>query len=310
MSYLFDGNDQFYCATSGLISAVPLTLVCWFKIAAAPGASENILAVGESGGTNNFFKLGINTSSQAQAISDVSGTTDINPLTTVTVSNDTWSMAAAIFASNASRRAYLNGTLDSDDNTSIATPWTAIDRFVIGGSATFASDFNGYIAHVQVYGRALNETELDILYGGTNPLAASTNSDLVGYWPLTTDTSASEGNALSTNGSPVLYASDNPTVDATTTKYLKVLLNSGAQSDTGVVGVVFEEPAGSDITGAKVGEFTGAAFEADLEDGKAVLLVALSEFDGSALTTSDTPVAYVKTATDHSPIVSCTVVEV
>jgi hypothetical protein len=92
-------------------------------------------------------------------------------------------------------------------------------------------------------------------------------------------------------------------------KFLKLLAHSSAQSETGIVGVVFQAPSGSDITGAKIGEFTGAAFESTLESGEAVLKVPVSEFGGGSLTTSDTPVALVRNTTDTTGIVACTVIE-
>lgn len=95
-----------------------------------------------------------------------------------------------------------------------------------------------------------------------------------------------------------------------TTKTLKVLVHPDAQSVSGVAGVVFEEPAGSDLTGAKIGEFTGATFEATLESGQAVLLVPVADFGGGSLTTSDTPMVYLQTSTEHSVLVQATVVEV
>lgn len=94
------------------------------------------------------------------------------------------------------------------------------------------------------------------------------------------------------------------------TKKLKLLAHADAQGDTGVAGAVWEAPTGSDITGPnKYGEFTGKTFEASLEGGKAVLKVPVADFGGSALTTSDTPVALVRNATNTTGIISCTVIE-
>lgn len=73
------------------------------------------------------------------------------------------------------------------------------------------------------------------------------------------------------------------------TRKLKVLAHSDAQSKTGVTGVVFAAPSGSDITGARIGEFTGGAFSGSLESGQAVLKVPVADFEGDALTLADTP---------------------
>lgn len=95
-----------------------------------------------------------------------------------------------------------------------------------------------------------------------------------------------------------------------TTKYLKLLAHSSAASATSIAGVVFSAPTGGNITGTtRYGEFTGAAFEGTLESGQAVLKVAVADFGGSALTTSDTPVALVRNSTYTTGAVSCTVIE-
>jgi hypothetical protein len=94
-----------------------------------------------------------------------------------------------------------------------------------------------------------------------------------------------------------------------TTKYLKLLVHPSAQSVGSVSGVVFTPPTGGDITGTKIGEFTGAAFEGTLESSQAVLLVNVTAFSGSSLTTDDAPVALVRTATLTTGAVVGSVVE-
>ncbi len=89
---------------------------------------------------------------------------------------------------------------------------------------------------------------------------------------------------------------------------LKGLVHPSAQGVTSVSGVVFNAPSGGDITGTKIGEFTGEAFESALEGGQAVILVPVGSFGGEALSTSSTPVALFRTSTSTTGIVSCTVV--
>jgi hypothetical protein len=92
---------------------------------------------------------------------------------------------------------------------------------------------------------------------------------------------------------------------AAAVKYLKILAHSNAASDTGITGHVFSADESSYI-----GKFTGAAFEASLESGDAVLKVAVTEFGGSSLTTSDTPKAFIYSSTDASiGPADCTVIE-
>lgn len=99
------------------------------------------------------------------------------------------------------------------------------------------------------------------------------------------------------------------TTNAALTKKLKLKTTSSAASASSIAGVVFADPSGSDITGAKIGEFTGKAFESALEGGEAVLKVPVADFGGGSLTTSDTTVALVRNGTHTTGIVICTVIE-
>ena len=90
---------------------------------------------------------------------------------------------------------------------------------------------------------------------------------------------------------------------------LRVATSASAAGATGVAGVVFAEPTGGAITGAEIGEFTGAAFEESLESGRAVLYVPVGDFGGGSLTTSSTPVVLVRNTTHTTGIVPATVVE-
>lgn len=93
-----------------------------------------------------------------------------------------------------------------------------------------------------------------------------------------------------------------------TVKKLKLKIDASAAGATNISGVVWAAQVGA-IAGAEIGEFTGQTFEVALEGGQAVLKVPVSAFGGGSLTTSDTPVALVRNATNTSGIVSCTVIE-
>lgn len=137
---------------------------------------------------------------------------------------------------------------------------------------------------------------------GAKTLSATGLTAATGYYAhlIHTDGSANDSN---------IVTSAQFTTNALTKK-LKLLAHADAQGDSGVAGVVFDAPTGSNITGPnKIGEFTGKTFEASLEGGKAVLKVPVADFGGSALTTLDTPVALVRNATNTTGIISCTVIE-
>lgn len=91
-------------------------------------------------------------------------------------------------------------------------------------------------------------------------------------------------------------------------RYLKVLVDSAAVAATNISGVVFAAPSGSDITGAKIGEFTGESVEAALESGQAVLKVLVTDFGGESLTTSDTPVVLFRNTDYTTGLIQATVI--
>lgn len=89
------------------------------------------------------------------------------------------------------------------------------------------------------------------------------------------------------------------TVTAATVRTLQLLAHVDAVGATSVKGSVFAAPSGGALTGAKIGEFSGQAFDGTAVSGQARLRVAASLFGGGALTTSDVPVI-VWTATSAS----------
>lgn len=127
----------------------------------------------------------------------------------------------------------------------------------------------------------------EYVYAGTG------NAHCSASWQQTTATNVSATNWTLTGTSEALASNALifALLPATTglTRKLKLLAHADAQSKTGVQGVVFEAPTGGNLTGDKIGEFTGRTFEATLESGEAVLKVPVADFGGSALTTSDTP---------------------
>jgi hypothetical protein len=92
-------------------------------------------------------------------------------------------------------------------------------------------------------------------------------------------------------------------------RYLRVSLHESASGAAGFSGVVFQSPSGSDITGAKIGEFTGQSFQSTLVNGLAVLDAPLDSFGGEALAVTDTPVVLVRNEFDTSGIVTASIIE-
>lgn len=144
--------------------------------------------------------------------------------------------------------------------------------------------------------------------GGANAIAISqTDEDGLIFgaaYKTSTGTIAISNGANTVVVGMVVKVGSAPTVTT-----LKMLVHASAASATNVQGVVFQAPTGGEMTGAKIGEFSGESFEASLESGQAVLKVICSAFGGGALTTANTPVAIVRNATNTSGVVPCTIIE-
>lgn len=91
--------------------------------------------------------------------------------------------------------------------------------------------------------------------------------------------------------------------------YLKMLVHPDAANASSISGVVFESTA-SGITGPKIGEFTNAAFSADLTAGQAIMHVDTSAFGGAALTSGDTVVVLARNSSYTTGIVSADIIEI
>jgi hypothetical protein len=107
-----------------------------------------------------------------------------------------------------------------------------------------------------------------------------------------------DGTDFTINGTSESLTADGIVVylrSVSSTKYVKVLAEAVAASETGIEGVVLNATRDTVI-----GEFSGQAFEASLESGEAVLLIPTADItpDGNTLTTSDTPIVFAYNATD------------
>lgn len=173
MSRSFDGSTtSLDNSGSAPVTAVPLTIVCWFKPAAV-GSQVTLVGLDTTGTGNHQFELIVNSSNQVGA--NTRSTTSASGLTTGTVTNGAWNMCGAVFASATSRRAYLNGELGSASGVNL-TP-SGINEIRVGKSRASSGAFdqfaNGLIAYCWIWSVDLSETDLDSLYnsgsGGVDP---------------------------------------------------------------------------------------------------------------------------------------------
>lgn len=101
------------------------------------------------------------------------------------------------------------------------------------------------------------------------------------------------------------------TVSAATVTTLRVRVHADAVGAPGVKGIVFDEPAGNYLAGAKIGEFVNQQAKSLPVGGEAEIDVPVSAFGGGALVAGDHPIVYVQAGTFGCPqLVVADVVEV
>src|SRR4051794_13511326 len=108
---------QTFAASGVPVSAVPLTLACWYKPASLPGSNQTLICL-DDGSASNFFALRVTaTTGTINATCTPSGSAS----TVSAASVGTWVHCGAVFASTTSRTPYLNGTAGAADTSSQST---------------------------------------------------------------------------------------------------------------------------------------------------------------------------------------------
>lgn len=203
MAYDFDGTDDYIEATSAAVTAVPLTMACWFN---PDNVTANIapLTVSADTGTeiHRIQLAGAVAGDPVRAQSSSGGTT-VQGASATGYSASTWQHAAARFSANNNRRAYLNG-VGGTANTSSVTP-TGLNRTNIGCSwaggvrSTFMA---GLVAECGIWNVALDDAEIEALAEGIRPSLVRPQN-LVFYAPLVREVIDYRGLSLTTSGAVV-----------------------------------------------------------------------------------------------------------
>lgn len=158
MAHLFNGTNDCLEVGSAPVTAVPLTLSCWFQVAVnTPGI---LMAVGVAGGIDRFqiYTSG-STSITAAASTNVSGTAAQSVLTGSPALN-TWHHVAGVFTSSTERVVYFNGVAAAV-NVDPAVP-SGLNRLNLGAryNPALGAYFTGMIAEAAVYNAALTAAEV------------------------------------------------------------------------------------------------------------------------------------------------------
>lgn len=185
MARLFDDASSHKLVHSGaVLTARPITMAAFVYVDDL-NVDGMVMALSSSSSLLPVMGLRIGGASNSDHVTAVhrgdSGTQGL--ATSSAVSANTWTHAAAIFATASSRTAYKDGVAGSAETTNAGT--TTVDRTAIGvwERSSPVNFFSGRIAEAGIWNVELTANELAALAAGVLPLNIRPSA-LVAYWPL------------------------------------------------------------------------------------------------------------------------------
>jgi hypothetical protein len=186
MSLDFDGTTSYVEATSAVVTAVPLTMSCWFNLDNAT-ANQTLMSVSASGATSARFAIvaaGAVVNDPLRAVVQA-GTTVVNA-EAGTFLADTWHHGCAVFTSATSRTIYLDHATSGTNTTNITPNAALINRTNLAsqwGAGARGVTANGEIMEAAIWNVALEDAEIKALSEGFKPTQIRPNA-LVFYAPI------------------------------------------------------------------------------------------------------------------------------
>jgi hypothetical protein len=162
-------SSEHLVLSSAPVTAVPLTLACWFR-SNNSATRQTLMSLVDSAASNNHFALTARGASAADPLGAMvqAGGTEVVASTSTGYTANRWHAACAVFTSATDRAAYIDGGSKGTNATS-RTP-TGINRSEIGDASTLAATaFDGEIFWPFVWSAALTDEEARRLALGVPP---------------------------------------------------------------------------------------------------------------------------------------------
>lgn len=176
----FNGSTDKLDVAAVIIGAAPITVCAWAKPDNTT-ANHGVWSVSDSASTTIHFVLDmVNTGDFVRWYAAISGsaTAQVDTFTTA------WQHVCGRETSATSRHAFLNGTASAEETTSKVP--NSLDTSAIGVRKRSTEDlfFDGHIAEIATWNRALSNAEIAALAAGYSPHCFQRG--LVSYLPMLT----------------------------------------------------------------------------------------------------------------------------
>ena len=148
-SIVFDGTDDYCLAGTGLAITGNLTVTAWVRPSSFTNQGNIVSKSSNLGYRMRFQSNG--------TFWMYSNTNTITSPSTYTINN--WFHTVGVFSSTGLRM-YINGSLVQSNGTPFTPSSYGVSSFIVGGNSTTQELFQGRIANVSVYNRALSTTEV------------------------------------------------------------------------------------------------------------------------------------------------------
>lgn len=195
---LSSGNNL--SAAAGVVTAMPLSMACWFNPTSA--ATAGILMCQDEAVSGDAYTIRKQAAGTLSCQS-IAGGAAATATTSTSYTAGAWHHACAVFTSATSRTIYLNGGGVGTNATSKspAAPTKTNLGFLTGPSVIYAGD----LAVPAIWNAALTAADAAQLFSGASPLLIRPDV-LVAYWPLIGRTSPEidlvGGFAMTVTGTP------------------------------------------------------------------------------------------------------------
>lgn len=188
MARLFDDASSEYLTYAGaLLAGVPITMAVWINADALPNADMRIMCISDASALE-WINIIIRRHDQVDADEVWAGLGGSGSYPASksgnTIGIGAWHHAGGVFATNASRIAYLDGVAGVEDTTDL-TPANldVTDIAAIHYNNTTNNYFSGHIGEAAIWNIALTNAEVASLAAGYSPLFIHPQN-LIAYWDL------------------------------------------------------------------------------------------------------------------------------